>query len=119
MVLGTVVVSGTNADGAPPTGGTDSYSITSTALAEGVHTLRVVVTDAAGNTSSATLPVTIDTSTATPTLDLSVGSDTAGTGTTGTTSDRLTSVTTPVITGTGEAGSLVTISDTFGGSTVA
>ncbi|NBX48241.1 MAG: hypothetical protein EBT22_13900, partial [Chloroflexi bacterium] len=112
VVLGTVVVSGTNADGAPPTGGTDSYSITSTALAEGVHTLRVVVTDAAGNTSSATLPVTIDTSTATPTLDLSVGSDTAGTGTTGTTSDDLTSVTTPVITGTGEAGSLVTISDT-------
>ncbi|NDG99237.1 MAG: hypothetical protein EBY11_15025, partial [Proteobacteria bacterium] len=119
VVLGTVVVSGTNADGAPPTGGTDSYSITSTALAEGVHTLRVVVTDAAGNTSSATLPVTIDTSTATPTLDLSVGSDTAGTGTTGTTSDDLTSVTTPVITGTGEAGSLVTISDTFGGSTAA
>ena len=119
VVLGTAVVSGTNADGAPPTGGTDSYSITSTALAEGVHTLRVVVTDAAGNTSSATLPVTIDTSTATPTLDLSVGSDTAGTGTTGTTSDDLTSVTTPVITGTGEAGSLVTISDTFGGSTVA
>ena len=119
VVLGTVVVSGTNADGAPPTGGTDSYSITSTALTEGVHTLRVVVTDAAGNTSSVTLSVTVDITTATPTLDLSVASDTSGTGTTGTTSDDLTSVTTPVITGTGEAGSLVTISDTFGGSTAA
>ncbi|NDE07840.1 MAG: hypothetical protein EBZ89_10720, partial [Chloroflexi bacterium] len=96
-VLGTATASNTAVSGVA--GGTGTWSITTTTLAEGVHSLTATSTDAAGNVSGAStaLAITIDITTATPTLDLSVASDTAGTGTTGTTSDRLTSVTTPVI----------------------
>lgn len=66
--IGSVVVAG------------GAYSITSSTLASGAHTITAVATDAAGNasTSSASLSMTVDTSApAVPTaLDLAAGDDT-------------------------------------------
>jgi large repetitive protein len=93
------------------TGG--NWSITSSALSEGVHMLMVKATDAAGNTgvASAGLSITIDTTApaAPSTPDLATGSDTGSSS-----SDNVTSVTTPTITGTAESGSTVTLYDTDG-----
>ena len=84
-----------------------SWTFTSTALAAGPHSLRVVATDRAGNdTSSAVLEVTVDTTTATPTIDLDTASDTGTSDT-----DDLTRDATPSLSGTAEAGSTVTIFD--------
>ena len=95
-LLGTTTVSA---------GGTWSY--TSTVLTDGVHPLTVTSTDAAGNTSAASsvLNLTIDTNApvAPPIAVLSPLSDT------GVANDNLTSVTTPVLTGTAEANSTVTV----------
>jgi large repetitive protein len=93
------------------TGG--NWSITSSALSEGAHLLMVKATDAAGNTgvTSAGLSVTIDTTApaAPSTPDLATGSDTGSSS-----SDNITSATTPMITGTAESGSTVTLYDTDG-----
>jgi uncharacterized repeat protein (TIGR01451 family) len=95
-LLGTTTVSA---------GGTWSY--TSTTLTNGVHPLTVTSTDAAGNTSAASsnLNITIDTNApATPPIAvLSPLSDS------GVANDNLTSVTTPVLTGTAESNSTVTV----------
>jgi large repetitive protein len=80
------------------------WSIASTALAEGAHTLTVKATDAAGNESaaSAVLALTIDTiapaAPSAPVLAPGSGSDSS----------------TPTLTGTAEAGSTVTLYDTDG-----
>ncbi|NBY47763.1 MAG: hypothetical protein EBQ56_08335 [Proteobacteria bacterium] len=114
-VLGTATVTGTIVNGAAGTTGT--FSITSTALTDGIHSLTFKALDAAGNVSSAStaLAVTVDTATVAPSaLDLAVASDTSGAGTAGTTTDNLTNDTTPTITGTAEAGSYVVLYDTDG-----
>ena len=88
---------------------------TATPLAQGGHSVTTTATDAAGNTSaaSAALPVTIDTTApaAPGSLALAVPSDSGVLG------DGVTNRTTPVITGTAEAGSTVTLTDTRGGIT--
>ncbi len=96
---------------AAATGG--AWSITSSALAQGVHSLTAKATDAAGNVSAASgrLDITIDTAApatpATPTLDPASDSGSSH-------SDRITSNATPVVNGTAESGSTVTLYDTDG-----
>jgi large repetitive protein len=96
---------------ATATGG--AWSITSSALSEGAHTLTAKATDAAGNVSSASsgLSITVDTTApaAPGTPDLASGSDTGSSST-----DNITSATTPTITGTAESGATVTLYDTDG-----
>src|SRR5439155_12210934 len=78
------------------------------ALSNGAHPITARITDLAGNTSaqSSALSVTVDTTApATPSVpDLDAASDT-GTSST----DNITAVTTPMFTGTAEAGSTVKI----------
>ncbi len=87
-----------------------SYSITSSALADGVHAIKATSTDIAGNVSvaSGVLSVTIDTSApvvpSAPTLI--AASDTGVSAT-----DRITKVTTPTLTGTAEAGVSISLRD--------
>ncbi|QCO05630.1 Ig-like domain-containing protein [Azospirillum argentinense] len=82
-----------------------AWTMTAASLSDGAHTLTATVTDAAGNSSSAStaLTVTIDTGASSPTgLALEAGSNS------GSTSDTLTNVTAPVITGSvAEAGVVV------------
>ncbi len=82
------------------------WSVTTSTLLDGVHHLTATATDAAGNISprSAPLAVTIDTvpPAAPASLDMAAASD-SGTSN----NDDLTRVTTPVITGSAEAGSIV------------
>ncbi len=79
--------------------GTGSYDVTSSTLTDGVKTITITATDVAGNVSanSASVLVTIDTvapaKTGTPVL--SAASDSGRSS-----SDKITSVTTPTITGT-------------------
>lgn len=78
-------------------------------LPDGLHGFAVIVTDAAGNASapSAPLSVTVDASVLPPSPpDMAATSD-KGTSTT----DNITNITTPVFTGTAEAGSTVTLYD--------
>jgi len=99
-LLGTVTV---NADG--------SWSFTAPTLADGQHSLTVTVTDAAGNTSSATDPLNFTVDTLAPALtDVSATSDN-GAILTPIAANGATSDTTPTLQGTAEAGSTVTISD--------
>ena len=99
-LLGTAIV---NADG--------SWSFTSPTLADGQHSLTVTVTDAAGNTSSATDPLNFTVDTLAPALtDVSANSDN-GTILTPIAANGATSDATPTLQGTAEAGSTVTISD--------
>ncbi|MEG2878667.1 MAG: Ig-like domain-containing protein, partial [Comamonas sp.] len=92
------------------------WSITSNALAEGTHTLTAKATDVAGNVSAASagLTVTIDATppAAAPAPNLDAGSDSGASD-----SDNITYVSTPLINGTAEANSTVTLYDT-GGTTV-
>eukprot|EP01034_Spumella_vulgaris_P035387 gene35387-biopygen30110 len=85
-----------------------TWNITpATALPFGVNTLSVTSTDAAGNTSAATpLVVTIDNvASAAPVANLDGSSDSGVLG------DKLTSDTTPTISGTGSAGEVITLKD--------
>jgi len=104
---GTTVLGTTTADGA------GAWTITSSALSDGVHTLKAKVTDDAGNTGAASTPlsVTIDTTapSAPGTIDLDSGSDTGVSS-----SDNVTSDTTPTFNGTAEANSTITLYDTDG-----
>ena len=105
---------GTTVLGTATADGSGNWSITSSTLSSGAHTLTTKVTDAAGNTgvASAGLTVTIDTTapTASGTPDLASASDSGSSST-----DNITSVTTPTITGGGaEAGATVTLYDTDG-----
>jgi hypothetical protein len=90
-----------------------AWRITSSPLAQGAHSVTVKVVDAAGNTSAASpaVAITVDTTApatpAAPTLSAASDSGSADT-------DRITRVTTPAVTGTAEAGSLVRLYDTDG-----
>ncbi len=104
---GTTLLDTAAADGA------GNWSLTSSVLSAGAHTLTVKATDAAGNVSTAStgLVVTID-ATAPPAPsapDMDAGSDSGASSTDNTTSD-----TTPTVSGTAEAGSTVTLYDTDG-----
>ncbi|WP_436277694.1 Ig-like domain-containing protein, partial [Pseudomonas umsongensis] len=100
-VLGTVTADGSGA-----------WSITSSTLSSGAHTVTVKAVDAVGNVSSASVAksLTIDTAApAAPTgLALATSSDTGVPG------DGITNLGTPIITGTAEANSTVTLFDTDG-----
>ena len=103
---------GTTVLGTGVANGSGAYSITSSALTAGGHTLSVKATDAAGNTSvvSSGFVATIDTTApgqpSAPTLVTASDSGTLG--------DGITNDTTPTVTGTAEAGSTVTLYDTDG-----
>nr|WP_286209090.1 Ig-like domain-containing protein [Azospirillum sp. A1-3] len=87
--------------------GSGAWSIVTSSLGAGAHTLTAKATDVAGNTGAASVPlsVTIDTQSDQPTgLALSTASDSGSSST-----DRLTNVTTPTVTGTAEAGATVTL----------
>ena len=113
---------GTTPLGSATADGSGNWSISSSPLASGSHTLTAKQTDIAGNTSvaSSSLGVTIDTTAAAPSApDLTAASDTGSSNT-----DNITSTATPVFTGSGaEAGATVTLYDTNGttslGSTTA
>jgi len=104
---GTTVLGSTTADGA------GAWTITSSALSNGVHTLTVKVTDGAGNTGAASTPLSVTIDTTAPSspgaIDLDSGSDTGLSN-----SDNVTSDTTPTFNGTAEANSTVTLYDTDG-----
>ena len=88
-----------------PTSGT--YTITTSALTDGTHSITAKATDTAGNTSlaSAALSVVIDTAApaAPSTPDLASASDS------GNSTDNYTNISAATFTGTAEAGSTVTI----------
>ncbi|SMF20524.1 Ig-like domain-containing protein [Tistlia consotensis] len=88
--------------------GSGNWTITSSTLSAGTHSITATSQDDAGNTSSASsaLSVTIDTSASAPgTPDLDAASDTGSSST-----DNITSDTTPSISGSGaEAGATVTV----------
>ncbi|WP_191602171.1 Ig-like domain-containing protein [Marinomonas algicola] len=93
--------------------GSGNWSITSSTLTEGNHTLTTKATDAAGNTSVASSGLTVTIDTAAPSApsvaDLADASDSGSSN-----SDNITSTTTPTLTGTAEAGASVTLYDTNG-----
>ncbi|MGK3124521.1 Ig-like domain-containing protein [Candidatus Pantoea formicae] len=100
-LLGTVVV---GADG--------TWSFTSPALADGQHSLTTTVTDAAGNTSAASDPITFTVDTIAPTAaaGLVVSDDVGGTQgalTAGATTDD----NTPTLSGTAEPGTYISVYD--------
>ncbi len=100
-----VLYEGATALGTVTAAAAGAWSITAASLSDGAHTLTATVTDAAGNSSSASaaLTVTIDTGASSPTaLALAAGSNS------GSTADTLTNVAAPVITGSvAEAGVVV------------
>ena len=104
---GTTVLGTTTADGS------GNWSITSSTLSDGSHTLTAKATDKAGNTgvASSGLQVNIDTTApAKPgTPVLAAASDSGASN-----SDGITSVTTPTLSGTAEANATITIYDTNG-----
>jgi len=98
---------GTTTLGSATADGAGAWTITSTALADGVHAITVRQTDKAGNTSNAStaLSVTIDTTAAPPSApDLASASDTGSSD-----SDNVTKNTAPTVTGTADAGATVTL----------
>ncbi len=97
--------------GTAVTNGSGTFSVTATiALTQGANSLSVTATDAAGNTSAAsgTLAVTLDTTApvAPTALALTPASDSGSSST-----DDITNVSLPTLTGTAEAGSTVTLYD--------
>lgn len=104
---GTTVLGTTTADGS------GAWTITASALSDGVHTLTAKVTDDAGNTGAASTPLSVTIDTTAPSapgaMDLDSGSDTGISN-----SDNVTSDTSPTFNGTAEANSTVTLYDTDG-----
>lgn len=102
---------GTTVLGTATVDGSGSWSITSSTLASGTHSLTAKLTDAAGNVSQASAPqvIVIDTSADAPAIPvLALASDSGVQG------DNITNVNTPTLTGTAEANALVTLYDTDG-----
>jgi hypothetical protein len=112
---------GTTELGTVTADGSGAWSIVSSTLADGTHTLTVKQTDKAGNVSVASAALTLTIDTVAPTAPsaplLATASDT------GTIGDGVTEVTTPVVTGTAEANATVKLYDTNGttvlGTTIA
>src|SRR5207237_241091 len=82
--------------GSSPVGKDGSWGVLPSMLAPGLHTLTAIESDTAGNTSPASAPLTLKIDVAAPAgLTLAPGSDTGVKG------DNITSLATPIITGTG------------------
>lgn len=100
---------GTTQVGSAVTDSTGHWTVTSTALADGAHTLTATASSSAGTSvASGSLAVTIDTAApAAPTTpDMTAASDNGASNT-----DNLTSVTTPTFVGTSAANAVVTLYD--------
>ncbi len=98
----------TNAVGTTTAGTAGAWAITATALGDGTHVLRAMGQDGTAALGLST-PLTITIDTTAPEaggLALEAASDTGASST-----DRLTRITNPVVTGTAEAGSLITLYD--------
>ena len=108
--IGSVVTvyDGATQVGTGVTDGSGNWSISTSTLSAAAHSLTAKATDAAGNTSGASVSLVVTVDTTAPSaplaIDLATSSD-SGTSST----DNLTNVTTPTITGTAEIGSTVTI----------
>ena len=75
-------------------------------LTDGTHTLHLRATDNKGNQSSFDYSFTLDTTVATPSLQLAATSDTGASN-----SDKITSINTPIVTGTGDIGATIKVTD--------
>ena len=106
------IYDGTTLLGTVTVGADGTWSFTTAALTDGQHSLTVTVTDPAGNTSTATDPVefTVDTLAPDAIGDLSVINN-DGAVALPITQNGVTNDSTPILSGTAEAGSTVTISD--------
>ena len=106
------VYDGTTLLGSTVVGANGTWTFTSPALADGSHSLTVTATDAAGNTSAASDPITftVDTTAPEAVSDLNVGNN-AGSVVVPITNGGSTNDTTPVLSGRGEVGSIITIRD--------
>ncbi len=107
------LLEGTTTRGTTTADSLGNWTVTSSALGTGAHSLTARATDAAGNVggTSAALSITIDTTP--PTIsppDMTAASDSGFSST-----DNITNISSPTFTGTAEAGSLVELLD---GSTV-
>ena len=104
---------GTTLLGSAVADGSGAWSITSSTLASGSHTLKASQTDGGGNTSALSngLTITVDaTPPGAPSVpDLAAASDSGASST-----DNITSDATPTFTGTAESGATVTLYDTDG-----
>ncbi|WP_051337996.1 Ig-like domain-containing protein, partial [Pantoea sp. AS-PWVM4] len=102
-VLGTALV---DADG--------NWSFTTPTLTDGEHSLTVTVTDSAGNVSDVSDPLTVTVDTVVPTIaELTLSNDIGG-GSVAIPDGGLTNDNTPVLSGSGEEGDIITISDENG-----
>ncbi|MDZ7277432.1 Ig-like domain-containing protein [Pantoea eucrina] len=107
-----IVYDGNAALGSVVVGSGGSWSFTTPALAEGAHSLSATVTSAAGNTGAPSAPfaITVDTTPPAAAGALQLSNDSSGTlvpiAAGSTTND-----TTPVLSGTAEAGATVTVRD--------
>lgn len=93
---------------------TGLWTITTSGLSEGVHSLTATATDATGNISatSSALAITIDVTALAPSApDLTAATDTGTSNT-----DNVTSDTTPTLAGTAEAGATVTLTSSISGA---
>lgn len=103
------VFKGTTELGTATAGSDGKWTVTTGELIDGTHVLTAKATDIAGNTSAASLELTIETDTVAPTapsIDLDEGSDSGASN-----SDNVTKDTTLVLNGTAEAGSTVSVLD--------
>jgi serralysin len=104
------IFNGTTKVGTGVAGADQTWTVTTSAMADGVHVMTAKATDVAGNVSvaSGSLSITIDaTAPAAPTgLDLVTASDTGVSST-----DNITKITTPTFTGLAAANSTVTLYD--------
>ncbi|WP_058969105.1 Ig-like domain-containing protein [Type-D symbiont of Plautia stali] len=106
------ILDGTTVLGTATVGEDGSWSFTAPSLTDGSHSLTTTVTDPAGNTGPASNPFTFTVDTQTPAAagDLQL-SNNSGTTVEPIASGGTTNVATPVLSGTAEPGSTVTISD--------
>nr|WP_244182842.1 Ig-like domain-containing protein [Pantoea wallisii] len=103
------ILDGTTVLGSVTVGSNGTWSFTSPALIDGNHSLTTTVTDAAGNVSAPSAPVTFTVDTTPPAAisDLLVSDDSS----TPITSGGTTTDSTPTLSGTTEAGAVVSIYD--------
>lgn len=106
------ILDGTTVLGSVAVGASGSWSFMLPTLADGSHSLSMVVTDAAGNASPATpaLDFTVDTTAPAVISDLLVSDDSSGTGVP-LSSGATMADSTPALSGTAEAGSVISIYD--------
>ena len=88
-----------------------TWSITTSSLGEGSHTLSVTATDAAGNVGTATNTITFTVSTAAATAPTLVVNNDANSALTPVANNGVTNDSTPTLTGTATAGNVITIYD--------